>query len=165
MDPLLARAWIAPGALGVLLKAWALAGGREPCGLLLGWREGDAARIARAIEASNVHPSPVAAFEIAADEHARIAREARSDGLEVVGFWHGHLTGPPRPGRRDAEGLAAAEDLAQGSLLLAIAGRGAGRTVVVRTWRRRHRRLHEIPLGCLRSGPSALAGSAAAPPT
>jgi proteasome lid subunit RPN8/RPN11 len=71
----------------------------ECCGILLG-RDG---RITRIRPAANVHPDPARHFEI--DPAVLIAahREARAGGPELVGYYHSHPAGHPRPSATDCE--------------------------------------------------------------
>ncbi len=145
------RAWIRPSAVRSILDAYAAAGGREPCGLLLGRTTAGTARIREAPQARNAHPRPGSNFLVAPEDHARIQREARADDAEVVGYWHGHLAGPAAPGHGDREGLAAAEGVEGRLPLLVIVGRGAGVAPVVRAWSRRACGLREVPLASARA--------------
>ncbi len=71
----------------------------EACGLLLG-RGG---RIEVAHPAANVHADPRTRFEI--DPAALIAahRAARAGGPELLGYFHSHPAGHPRPSATDCE--------------------------------------------------------------
>lgn len=80
-----------------LIAEAAAAHPHECCGLILG-RDG---RIERVQPARNVHPAPQRNFEI--DPAALIAahRAARSGGAEVLGYYHSHPAGEPRPSDTD----------------------------------------------------------------
>ena len=71
----------------------------ECCGLLLG-RKG---RITHAQPAANVHPDPAWHFEV--DPAALIAayRAEREGGPALLGFYHSHPNGHPRPSATDCE--------------------------------------------------------------
>ena len=71
----------------------------ECCGLLLG-REG---RILEARGAANVAAEPLLRFEI--DPAALLAahRAARAGGPELIGYYHSHPAGHPRPSATDCE--------------------------------------------------------------
>ena len=86
-------------AHAAMLSAAAAAHPREACGLLLG--EGGA--IHAATPAANVHPDPLTRFEI--DPAALIAahKAARAGGPTLVGYWHSHPNGHPRPSATDCE--------------------------------------------------------------
>lgn len=80
-----------------ILKAAAAAAPHEACGVLLGTD----AHIHTAQPAANVHPDPRRHFEI--DPAALIAahRAARQGGPQVVGYFHSHPNGLPRPSATD----------------------------------------------------------------
>jgi len=77
----------------------------ECCGLLLGSAggQGVAARITQAVPAANVHPEPARHFEI--DPAALIGayRAMRDGGPALIGFYHSHPNGHPRPSAVDCE--------------------------------------------------------------
>ncbi|WP_375286608.1 Mov34/MPN/PAD-1 family protein [Sphingomonas sp.] len=78
------------------IRAEADAAGDEICGLLLG------VDIAQARACRNVHPQPARHFEI--DPAALLAahRAARNGGPPVIGHYHSHPSGDPRPSLVDA---------------------------------------------------------------
>ncbi len=76
----------------------------EACGLLLG----TALHVERAEPAANVAAHPERSFEIDPATLLRWHREARGLGLQVVGHYHSHPNGLPRPSATDA--ARAAED-------------------------------------------------------
>ena len=78
------------------IRAQADAADDEICGLLLG------ADIADAHACRNVHPHPARHFEV--DPAALIAahRAARGGGPRVIGHYHSHPSGDPRPSPTDA---------------------------------------------------------------
>lgn len=90
---------VTSGVLAALREEAARAAPREACGLLLG----RGARIQRALPAANVHPDPLRHFEI--DPAALIAahRAARGGGSELLGYFHSHPNGHPRPSAVDCE--------------------------------------------------------------
>ena len=75
----------------------------EACGVLLG-RPGPPAEILRTLSARNVARLPARRFEL--DPGALVAAEdlARGIGLEVVGVWHSHPSGPAIPSEEDRAG-------------------------------------------------------------
>ncbi len=75
---------------------------REACGILLGHNGDGRERITAFIEAANVHQNPEGHFEI--DPQALIGayRAERSGGPKVLGYFHSHPTGDPRPSATDA---------------------------------------------------------------
>lgn len=88
---------VARSALAAMLDAAARAAPAEACGLLLG----EGARVATAVPAANVAVDPLRHFEI--DPAALIAahRAARAGGPQVVGYYHSHPVGEPRPSATD----------------------------------------------------------------
>lgn len=70
----------------------------EACGLLLGTAE----RIEMAVATPNVAADPATAFEIDPRALLRLHREARSGGTAVIGCYHSHPGGGPRPSAVDA---------------------------------------------------------------
>nr|WP_305959662.1 M67 family metallopeptidase [Aurantiacibacter sp. 219JJ12-13]MDP5262769.1 M67 family metallopeptidase [Aurantiacibacter sp. 219JJ12-13] len=69
----------------------------ECCGILLG--QGDT--ISAALPARNVHPAPQAHFEIDPQALIDAHRAARVGGPQVLGYYHSHPTGSPRPSKTD----------------------------------------------------------------
>ena len=138
MAPLPSTVWIDPRALRGVLDAYASAAGVEPCGLLVGTRVASSLRVAEALPVANVHADARHAFLLDPEAHLREARAARERGAEVLGYWHGHLTGPPAPGLEDAHGMAAFAAIPgegeRGDSLLVIVGRGSSGRPVVRAY-------------------------------
>jgi len=75
---------------------------REACGILLGHNEDGRERITAFTEAANVHRSPEAHFEIHPQALIDAYRTERSGGPRVLGYFHSHPTGDPRPSATDA---------------------------------------------------------------
>lgn len=90
---------VTSGALATLREEAARRAPDEACGLLLGRDR----RIETALPAANIHPDPRTRFEI--DPAALIAahRAARAGGPEVLGYFHSHPAGHPRPSATDCE--------------------------------------------------------------
>lgn len=90
---------VTSGALATLREEASRAAPEEACGLLLG----QAGRVETVRPAANVHPDPRTRFEI--DPAALIAahRAARAGGPEVLGYFHSHPAGHPRPSATDCE--------------------------------------------------------------
>lgn len=86
----------------------------EVCGLLLG----DGARVTAVQPCANVSDAPARRFEL--DPAALVAawRAARNGGPRVIGHYHSHPTGDPRPSATDA-----AEAAADGAIWIIV---GAG---------------------------------------
>lgn len=70
---------------------------REACGLLLG----EPGRITHALPARNVHVRPETHFEIDPQALIDAHRAARGGGPQVLGYYHTHPSGPPRPSAED----------------------------------------------------------------
>jgi proteasome lid subunit RPN8/RPN11 len=97
------------------LIAWADAvPGREVCGLLFG----EPNRIDHAEKINNISSNLEDEFEIEPASLIRAHRAARQGGPAVIGCFHSHPNGVPKPSPRDAASAAA-----DGSLWLIIAGR------------------------------------------
>jgi len=91
--------WTISRGLAERLRAEAKAAGKsEICGLLLG-REG---RIEAAAPVPNVAPDPRRAFLLDPATHLRVSREARQGGTRIIGCYHSHPGGDPRPSALDA---------------------------------------------------------------
>lgn len=80
-----------------LLLAAADAHPREACGILLGVP----GRITHALPARNVHPAPRTHFEIDPQALIDAHRAARGGVPQVLGYYHAHPLGPPRPSAED----------------------------------------------------------------
>ena len=76
----------------------------EMCGFLFGMREGDTFRVEGVRFVTNRLNSPME-FEMEPLEMAEAIDEAEKKGLDVVGIFHSHPQCPPRPSRRDLEGM------------------------------------------------------------
>ncbi len=74
----------------------------ECCGLLLGDAD-EPGRITQALPAANVHPEPARHFEIDPVALIRAYRNARAGGPALVGFYHSHPNGHPRPSAVDCQ--------------------------------------------------------------
>ncbi len=70
---------------------------REACGLLLGKE----AQITAILPAENVHPAPRTHFTIDPQTLINAHREARSGGLQVLGYYHSHPHGRAEPSATD----------------------------------------------------------------
>lgn len=97
----------------------------ECCGLLIGTPAG----IESVHRAENVRESPMR-YLVRPDDHFRAIRLARARGLEVIGAYHSHPSGRPRPSATD-------RDEAQGEDFLYVI---AGTCRLRRAWWHRRRR-------------------------
>ena len=68
----------------------------ECCGLLLG----SADLVSDAVRARNAHKSATK-FQVEPADHFAAIRRARAAGLEVIGAYHSHPTGPSGPSETD----------------------------------------------------------------
>lgn len=100
-----------------LLDAAAAAPALECCGLLLGQRQGDLARVEALVPARNVAADPARSFEIDPATLLATHREARGQGRQVIGHWHSHPNGQTAPSARDA-----ARALDNGQIWMIVAG-------------------------------------------
>ena len=74
----------------------------ECCGVLLGRSEGDDRTVTKTVRCGNTRlDSPHNRYHIAPQELVRIQREAREEGLEIVGFYHSHPDHPARWSQTD----------------------------------------------------------------
>lgn len=76
---------------------------RECCGVLLGRREVNRARVEAVRTAPNVAAEPTSGYEIEPRTLVSVQREARAEGLEIVGYYHSHPGGRAVPSGRDRE--------------------------------------------------------------
>ncbi|WP_380863409.1 Mov34/MPN/PAD-1 family protein [Sphingoaurantiacus capsulatus] len=74
-------------------------------------------RVERAVPAANVAADPLTGFEIDPALLLRCHREARQDGLAILGWYHSHPNGRPSPSAEDAARAGEA-----GKLWLIVAG-------------------------------------------
>ncbi len=86
-------------ALDAMRKAERKAFPHEACGILLG----DKDAITDFLKTDNVHPSPESHFEIDPQALIDAHRCAREGGPKVIGYFHSHPSGEPRPSRTDRE--------------------------------------------------------------
>ena len=98
----------------------------EVCGVLLG-RAGErrVERIARV--ANREQESPRVRYAIAPEDQLRLQREARGQGLEIVGFYHSHPDHPARPSETDRR--IAAEGLSDGLCYVVVGVQGGTETL------------------------------------
>jgi proteasome lid subunit RPN8/RPN11 len=146
------RVWISPAALASVLGAGAdepaspAQEREEPCGLLLGHRVPLGAEIVQAVSVRNSHPSPARGFEMAPEDLVLAGRAGRAQGLDIVGFWHGHLAGPAWPGELDAEGVQLLRGDGLPPVVHLVVGRGTTGKRVVRAFREGRSRPKNVPL-------------------
>ncbi|MFW6382981.1 MAG: desampylase [Haloferacaceae archaeon] len=79
-------------------------GEAEVCGLLAGEREtdGDRSVVTATYAAENVAETPESRYLIDPEEQFELFEAIEAAGLDVVGFYHSHPTGPTHPSETDA---------------------------------------------------------------
>ena len=76
---------------------------REVCGLLAGRTSPGARDVVHALRVRNAHPHPTHEYTLDPEEHLRATLHVEDVlGLEIVGFYHTHPTGPARLSATDA---------------------------------------------------------------
>lgn len=74
----------------------------ECCGVLLGHADDDCRTVAKTVRCGNTRSdSPRNRYHISPQELVRIQRQAREEGLEIVGFYHSHPDHPARWSQTD----------------------------------------------------------------
>src|SRR2546423_463132 len=74
----------------------------ECCGVLLGRFSGDDRIVETTVRCGNTRTdSPHNRYHIAPQELVRIQRQAREQGLDIVGFYHSHPDHPAQPSSTD----------------------------------------------------------------
>ncbi len=98
----------------------------ECCGVLLGQSEGDVNAIQQAVRAGNTRTdSAHNRYNIAPQELMRIQRQAREQGLDIVGFYHSH---PDHPAQWSSTDLAEAHWLGCSYVITAVVTGAAQQT-------------------------------------
>lgn len=76
----------------------------EGCGALLGRIAENRRRVTREVPLANAAAeNPRRRYELAPEDLIRVQREARGDGLEVLGYYHSHPDAEPVPSEHDRE--------------------------------------------------------------
>jgi proteasome lid subunit RPN8/RPN11 len=91
---------IAAAALLALQRHLEEAFPEEGCGVLLGRASSERAAL-QAVACANAHPDRRARYQIEPLDLLRQQRQARAQGLEIVGFYHSHPGGAARPSATD----------------------------------------------------------------
>ena len=78
-------------------------GEAEVCGVLAGTHgtDGEPSVVTDAYEADNAAETPRTRYRIAPEQQLALIEAIEADGLDVVGFYHSHPAGPPRPSETD----------------------------------------------------------------
>jgi proteasome lid subunit RPN8/RPN11 len=77
----------------------------ECCGLIAGVLDGETARAVILYPVRNLSTDPTR-FQIAPGDHVAAQKAARGDGHVLIGCYHSHPGGKPRPSSRDAAGAS-----------------------------------------------------------
>jgi proteasome lid subunit RPN8/RPN11 len=97
----------------------------ECCGVLLGAADDDLRAVTKTVRCGNTRSdSPRNRYHIAPQELVRIQRQAREEGLEIIGFYHSH---PDHPARWSQTDLAEAHWIGCSYVITSIA-RGKAET-------------------------------------
>jgi proteasome lid subunit RPN8/RPN11 len=97
----------------------------ECCGLLIGHR----GAIVRAVRARNARPGP-RTYLIDPRDHFAAIRSARSEGMDIVGFYHSHPASAPEPSPTDRAEAVAGDHY----YLIVTPDEAAGGPVVAAYW-------------------------------
>lgn len=127
---------VTSAVLDSLLAAARTAHRYECCGLLFG----SAAEITAASPAANVHPTPETHFEIDPQALIDAHRAMREGGPRLLGYYHSHPCGPPKPSATD-RALAARD-----GNIWALVGEGR-----VELWRAGEDGMEPLPYRVLRA--------------
>jgi proteasome lid subunit RPN8/RPN11 len=157
-----AQIWMSTRALKTVLDAAASRERIEPCGALLGYRVPLGAEVLEALPLKNAHPSADRAFLLEPESVLAAGRTARAKGLDVVGFWHGHLEGPAWPGVLDEEGMRSAQTGSDAPFVHVVVGRGSTGKRVVRGFRQGRAHAKQVPIQTLRRPRGTALGAGAA---
>jgi proteasome lid subunit RPN8/RPN11 len=109
-----------PGPLLATIQAQARDGYPfEVCGILVGRRGRGVRHVEVVVPVPNRETeSPRLRYQIAPEDVARIQRQARESGLEILGYYHSHPDHPARPSETDRQ--LAAEGLSDGVVHLIV---------------------------------------------
>jgi len=97
--------------LGTIFVALQEAFPNEGCGLLLGRKSEGRVEITEIVPSPNLAEDPAKAFEIDPGLRLRTQLRAREQGLQIVGHFHSHPFGEPRPSDCDRAMAAQEPDL------------------------------------------------------
>lgn len=78
-------------------------GAEEVCGVLAGEYGGEESRVTATYPTDNAAETPEIRYHIDPEEQLAVVDAVEDAGLDVVGFYHSHPTGPTRPSDTDAE--------------------------------------------------------------
>jgi proteasome lid subunit RPN8/RPN11 len=104
----------------------------EACGVLVGSSPEGIVRVKRVVPVSNRETErPAVRYQIAPEDLIAVQRAARTDGLDIVGYFHSHPDHPARPSETDRR--IAAEGLSDG-VVHVVVGVAGGRDTVATAW-------------------------------
>lgn len=75
----------------------------EICGVLGGEYDDDRSRVRSVHQAQNVAAVPASRYELDPEEQFQLIERIEDAGEEIVGFYHSHPRGPPRPSETDTD--------------------------------------------------------------
>ncbi|MFB6157299.1 MAG: desampylase [Haloferacaceae archaeon] len=93
---------VARQAYDELLRAGEAAGDREVCGVMAGTYGERESRVAAVHPVENAAETPETRYAMAPEEQFEVLERVEAAGRDVVGFYHTHPAGPPRPSATDA---------------------------------------------------------------
>ncbi|HXE92113.1 MAG TPA: M67 family metallopeptidase [Terriglobales bacterium] len=98
----------------------------ECCGVLVGRVEGDVRQVEAVVRCGNTRlDSPQNRYHIDPRELVRVQRQAREQGLDIIGFYHSHPDHPPQWSQTD---LAEAHWYGCSYVITSVEKGGAGAT-------------------------------------
>lgn len=78
-------------------------GAEEICGVLAGAYGDDESVVHEVHQTENVAETPQIRYAIDPEEQLQVIESVEDAGLEIVGFYHTHPSGPPHPSETDAD--------------------------------------------------------------
>jgi proteasome lid subunit RPN8/RPN11 len=104
----------------------------EICGVLLGTVGGDGVRVTRVVRVTNRETErPAVRYQIAPEDLMAVQKQARAEGLDIVGYYHSHPDHPARPSETDRS--IAAGGLSDGVVHIVV-GVAKGRDTQATSW-------------------------------
>jgi proteasome lid subunit RPN8/RPN11 len=104
----------------------------EVCGVMLGESGEGGVRVARVVRMTNRETErPAVRYQIAPADLVAVQRQARAEGLDIVGYYHSHPDHPARPSETDRR--IAAEGLSDGVVYIVV-GVAQGRDTQATSW-------------------------------
>jgi proteasome lid subunit RPN8/RPN11 len=75
----------------------------EGCGILLGNATSDCRIVISAFPAGNAHPQPLRRYTIDSKQVIEAQKQARDQGMDIIGFYHSHPDHPAQYSETDLE--------------------------------------------------------------